>query len=129
MIFNPDQAPYSKHGTTYENINFFVEIISVLGSKMPKIGKLAEILLNMGQHIPEKSFQLVRYYGWYSNRTREVDPLTCPHCQGEMRIVSFINDYPVIRKILKHLDQSDRSPPVPKHPEPEELVYEPFDDG
>jgi len=48
MIFNPDQALYSKHGTTHENINFFVEIISVLGLKMPKIGKLAEILLNMG---------------------------------------------------------------------------------
>jgi len=22
------------------------------------------------RHIPEKSFQLVRYYGWYSNRGR-----------------------------------------------------------
>ena len=22
------------------------------------------------QHIPEKNFQLVRYYGWYSNRMR-----------------------------------------------------------
>ena len=22
------------------------------------------------QHIPEKSFQMVRYYGWYSNKSR-----------------------------------------------------------
>ncbi|MGA1825299.1 MAG: transposase [bacterium] len=22
------------------------------------------------QHIPEKSFQMIRYYGWYSNKTR-----------------------------------------------------------
>ena len=25
---------------------------------------------NITQHIPDKSFQLVRYYGWYSNKMR-----------------------------------------------------------
>ncbi|MCK5241615.1 transposase [bacterium] len=24
------------------------------------------------QHIPEKGFQLVRYYGWYSNKSRGI---------------------------------------------------------
>ncbi len=24
------------------------------------------------QHIPEKSFQMVRYYGWYSNKSRGI---------------------------------------------------------
>ena len=33
----------------------------------------------------------------------EVDPLTCPKCQGDMTIISFITDEQVIRKILKHL--------------------------
>jgi hypothetical protein len=33
----------------------------------------------------------------------EVDPLTCPKCQGRMRIVSFIEDREVIQAILKHL--------------------------
>ena len=46
-----------------------------------------------------------------------------------MQIVSFITDYPVVRKILKHLDLWDRSPPAPKNSVHEELVYEPFDDG
>jgi len=135
-----------------------------------------EFITAITQHIPEKSFQLVRYYGWYSNRTRgdrlrggrsvddevlpaggigdiieiadyeprripspnwrecikkiwEVDPLTCPRCQEEMKIVSFITEYPVVRKILKHLDLWDRSPPAPvKSFAHEELVYEPFDD-
>ncbi len=32
----------------------------------------------------------------------EVDPLTCPKCQGQMRIISFIQDEEVIQKILKH---------------------------
>ncbi len=29
-----------------------------------------EFIAAITQHIPEKSFQLLRYYGWYSNRTR-----------------------------------------------------------
>ena len=32
----------------------------------------------------------------------EVDPLTCPKCQGRMRILAFIEDEQVIEKILKH---------------------------
>jgi hypothetical protein len=101
-------------------------------------------------HIPDKSFQLVRYYGWYSNKMRgqrdklaaeeaekldetaepsniidvsdhkprripskkwrelikkvwEADPLLCPKCQKEMRIVSLIDDRAVIERILRHL--------------------------
>ena len=34
----------------------------------------------------------------------EVDPLTCPKCQGRMRIIAFIEDPEVIKKIFKHLD-------------------------
>jgi hypothetical protein len=33
----------------------------------------------------------------------EVDPLICLKCNGQMRIVSFIEDQVVISKILKHL--------------------------
>lgn len=33
----------------------------------------------------------------------EVDPLTCTKCQGKMRIIAFIEDEEVIKKILKHL--------------------------
>ncbi len=33
----------------------------------------------------------------------EVDPLTCPKCQGQMWILSFIEDQEVIKTILKHL--------------------------
>jgi hypothetical protein len=32
----------------------------------------------------------------------EVDPLKCPKCGGEMRIVPFIDENAIIRKILKH---------------------------
>jgi len=33
----------------------------------------------------------------------EVDPLTCPKCQGLMRIISIIEDQEVVNKILGHL--------------------------
>jgi len=49
----------------------------------------------------------------------EVDPLTCPKCQGQMRIFSFIEDEEVIEKILKHLGLWDimvRPPPKVKAP-------------
>ena len=42
------------------------------------------------QHIPDKRFQMVRYYGWYSNK---------------MRIVSLINDAQIIERILRHVGQ------------------------
>lgn len=32
----------------------------------------------------------------------EVDPLTCPKCGGLMRIIAFIEDYKVIKKILDY---------------------------
>jgi hypothetical protein len=33
----------------------------------------------------------------------EVDPLVCPKCKGSMRIIAFIEDYKVIKKILDWL--------------------------
>ncbi len=31
-----------------------------------------ELIGAITQHIPEKSFQMVRYYGWYSNKSRGI---------------------------------------------------------
>ncbi|MBW1955388.1 MAG: hypothetical protein JRI83_06640 [Deltaproteobacteria bacterium] len=44
----------------------------------------------------------------------EVDPLTCPKCQGKMRVVAFIEDPDVVNKILKHLNLWEfKKPPSP----------------
>ena len=37
----------------------------------------------------------------------EVDPLICPKCASEMKVIAFIHDEDVIRKILKHLNLWD----------------------
>jgi len=56
----------------------------------------------------------------------EVDPLTCPKCKGSMRIIAFIEDYKVIRKILDWLgiDEVRRDRPPPKKMQATDL----FDD-
>ena len=58
----------------------------------------------------------------------EIDPLCCPQCGGEMRIISFIHQFSVVRKILEHLglwdEDHSRGPP-----QNEKLVYESLDDG
>ncbi len=136
----------------------------------PKIQRNFEIfspcdfIAAITQHIPDKSFQLVRYYGWYSNKMRgqrekravdeakaagntvqiidvsghkprripsakwrelikkvwEADPLLCPKCQKEMRIVSLIDERAVIERILRHLglwEQGVRVTPARAPPE------------
>jgi len=91
-------------------------------------------LAEFTQHIPPKGAHLIRYYGWYSNKSRglrrkqaeaaaaeqpgssarpaaepaparsrpsqtwamlikrvfEIDPLICPRCSGQMKIVAFL---------------------------------------
>ena len=44
-------------------------------------------------------------------RIYEVLPLVCPKCGGEMRIIAFITEGPVIREILGHLGEPT-SPPA-----------------
>jgi hypothetical protein len=54
----------------------------------------------------------------------EVDPLICSKCQGVMKIISFIENPPVIHRILAHLDLWDvpkRSPPVSP---PRDFIYD-----
>jgi hypothetical protein len=151
----------------------------------PKIQRNFEVfspcdfIARITQHIPDKSFQLVRYYGWYSNKMRgqrlkqteaevvdapegddidvsafkprripskkwrelikkvwEADPLLCPRCQHEMRIVALIDEAAVIERILRHLGlweagvrvDAARDPPKPAEPVIEPWLDDPFPD-
>ena len=111
-------------------------------------------LAQLVTHIPNKREHMVRYYGYYSNKSRglrkkagkdtitpalidsdlprktfnrtwarliqkiyEVDPLLCSNCQGSMRIIAFIENNGLIRKILKHIglwETRNHGPPSPK---------------
>jgi len=43
-------------------------------------------------------------------RVYETDPLICPHCGGDMKIIAFILEPAVIRRILRHLEATGRRP-------------------
>jgi hypothetical protein len=138
-----------------------------------------EYIAAITQHIPKKSFQMVRYYGWYSNKSRGLrlkndlitlgikpekpndievidvstyqpkkvpsltwrecikkiwndDPLICPECLSEMRIISFITEPQIIRKILKYLNLWNETParaPPTTPVIPNEIFYVLVDDG
>jgi hypothetical protein len=117
------------------------------------------------QHIPDKGVQMVRYYGFYSNKSRgmrakkkqaggvllmdpeerripskkwrelikkvwEVDPLECPNCGGEMKVIALIDESAVIEKILRHLGLwvgcgAGRAPPAETG---QDYVIEPLED-
>jgi len=52
----------------------------------------------------------------------EVDPLICPKCNGQMKIISIIDSFDIIEQILKHLNLWD----IRNHDPPEvEPVYIP----
>jgi len=41
----------------------------------------------------------------------EIDPLECPKCKGQMRIISFLHDTAAIKKIMKSLAMPEYAPP------------------
>ncbi len=54
-----------------------------------------------------------------------VNPLVCSKCFGSMKIISFIEDEQLVKKILKHLDLWDvkrKPPPCANGPPPEAFI-------
>ncbi len=41
----------------------------------------------------------------------EVDPMLCPRCGSEMKLIALITDPPDVRRILRHLLKIGRAPP------------------
>ena len=70
-----------------------------------------------------------------SGKVYEVDPLKCPKCGGQMRIISFIkkkDQMDVIEKILEHcklwVEPVERAPPEKAAVIPFESVHVPIDE-
>jgi hypothetical protein len=120
-----------------------------------------DFLAEVTQHVPDPGEHLIRYYGYYSNKTRglrtqrqaqappaavqnpvvtpsakearkrwaalikqvyEIDPLLCPKCGAEMKVIAFIErrQRDVIEKILRHCGLWEEAPArdPPSVPEP-----------
>ena len=76
-----------------------------------------------GRHPPERhatetpdARALRRSWAQLIKRIYEVDPLVCPSCGSEMKVIAFIIEHDVVDKILRHLKRRDeegrgRGPP------------------
>jgi len=192
------RAPLSLDRLSYDGPNGTVDYRPKASPSHPLLADDAphqdplEVLAALTDHVPNKGQQLVRYLGWYSNKSRGlrnkatpaasgsavenisvamdaagptaksistaeygavplenplpiaaqeaedapyrkacrrtwarliekvylVSPLVCPKCQFPMKIVAFIEDQTVVRKILQHLGIWE----TPPRPPPKKIV-------
>jgi len=57
---------------------------------------------------------LRRSWAQLIKRIYEVDPLVCPSCGSEMKVIAFITEHDVVDAILRHLAKAEvRSPRGP----------------
>jgi len=78
------------------------------------------ILTAIPNEISSKEFR--RNWARLIQKIYEVDPLTCPKCQGSMRIISFIEELDIIEQILRHLGLWD----IRNHDPPKSAISDPF---
>ena len=66
--------------------------------------------------IVEEELRPIPTKGWAEmiRKVYEVDPLVCPQCGGQMKVISFLTEYAVVDRIINHLKLTfvaDRPPP------------------
>jgi hypothetical protein len=66
---------------------------------------------------PERA-ALRRRWANLIRRVYEVDPLVCPRCGAEMRVIGFITEPSLLKRILDHIRKRDRVSRPPPHPQP-----------
>jgi len=81
----------------------------------PRGGEQARSAQAGRDHSPDAR-ALRRSWAQLIKRVYEVDPLVCPKCGGEMRIIAFIIDHDVVDAILRHFAKAEarspRGPPI-----------------
>ena len=91
--------------------------------KRRKLGLIDAEMPEIAGQEPDSAYRKKCRANWARliQKIYEIDPLTCPKCGGIMRILAFIEEAAVIRKILDHLGLWDvpkrqpkrgREPPV-----------------
>ena len=92
-----------------------------------------EIIVNEAPVDPKFSRTARAAWARLIQKVYEVDPMLCPHCGAEMRLMALIEDPPDIEKILKHLHLWNPCPPSQAPPMedlgwPIPLTYAPLPD-
>ncbi len=77
---------------------------------------------------PPERAALRRRWANLIRRVYEVDPLVCPRCGAEMRVVGFITEPTLVKRILDHIrkrDRASRAPPRVRPPVAEQPAARP----
>ena len=91
-------------------------------------GEVIDVSAFKPRRIPSKKWRELIKKVW------EADPLLCPQCHNEMRIITLIDEAAVIERILRHLGlweagvrvDAARDPPEPAEPVIEPWLDDPF---
>ena len=75
--------------------------IHTIGNSSPEASG-SSLLIISASNLSRKKFK--KNWARLIQKVYNVDPLKCPKCNGKMRIISFIEDEAVIKKILSHLN-------------------------
>ncbi|MEZ4754334.1 MAG: hypothetical protein R3A13_08510 [Bdellovibrionota bacterium] len=70
------------------------------------------------EQLPEEDTKPCSSWATLIKRVYELDPLECPQCKGQMRIVAFMQDPVEIKKIMNShgIAEYCAPPPIPKAP-------------
>ena len=99
-------------------------IIGKASQESQVLQPLSLLVNNLGINEEEKPRKIS--FGWAKliARIYEVLPLVCPRCQGEMKIISFIEDKETIWKILTCLNEPIEPPRIAPARGPPELEFD-----
>ncbi len=107
-------CPHGICEIAYRNVGF-----ADTGHIFVLTGKLTEVT---EVPAPPVSKELKKRWSYFIQKVYETDPLVCPKCSGEMKIISFIDRGAVIKKILQHLGLWEESHAPPDRGPPEKQI-------
>jgi len=72
--------------------------------------------------IVEEELRPLPSKGWAEmiRKVYEVDPMVCPQCGGQMKVIAFLTDYAVVDRIIDHLKLTF----VAERPPPPQAAYQ-----
>ena len=102
-------------------VRYYGYYSNVARGKRKKADADDNILCILESEMTDKAFR--KNWARLIQKIYEVDPLICPKCQGPMRVIAFIEEDDVIKKILKHLGLWI----IKRKPRPVANVYPPLE--
>jgi hypothetical protein len=114
-----------RHGE--QMVRFYGYYSNAARGKRRKLGLIDTAILEIAGQEADSTYRKKCRANWARliQKIYEIDPLTCPKCNGTMRVLAFIEETTVIRKILDHLGLWDVPKRQPKRGrEPPVIVVE-----